>query len=134
MMKMNDFKVLKCEKCGNTSILYAPPLSNNPELRKMELEEYKTDFEVEISDDFKFTDNCDRCGEARKEIPLEDCDASIFSEILGNLLEDDNRHSVVSIGSLIIKIMNDIGINEKDKQQFMYKFLEHYNETHSLNY
>lgn len=133
-MKMNDFKVLKCKKCGHISIFYAPPLSKDPDLRQRELEEYKTDFEVEISDDFKFSDNCNKCGETRKEIALKDCDASTLSEILGNLLEDDNRHNVTSIGSLINKIMDDVGINEKDKQQFMYKLLEHYDETHSLKY
>lgn len=64
------FRVLKCRECGEfDGIYYAPPLSKDEQLKELEIKEYESDFDVEVSrTDGKFTSKCECGGRRRKSI------------------------------------------------------------------
>lgn len=57
----------------------------------------------------------------------------IFMENFQNMLEDDNRHSVTSLGKLIIDMMEKCGISEKEQTDMMCCIMEKYALTNSLS-
>lgn len=106
-MKINDWHVMKSVYTDNnkTSYFYG-------DLSEFEPEDYALLVEAPI-------------GEWAKED---------FVEILGNMLEDDNRHTLITLPNLLVDIMCKSNISEEHQLLMMRNLTEHYSEKHSLKY
>ena len=123
-MEINDFKVMVCDKCHARHYYYAPYTTNEDEI-----EEYKVDFEVQIDDKFHFSGKC-HCGgntSETKELVAQD-----YSEILGNILEDDNRHNITNIGNVVMKCCDSAGADENIKNNILKYLAKYYELCHSF--
>lgn len=131
-MEARDFKVFLCPDCKNRDgMYYMPPLSKDETLRKMELNEFKEDFGIEF-DGKNFHAVCDKCGKKMHEVPFEQWTTEELREAIGNMLEDDNRHSSTNIGWIFDDCMKSAGIEKEKRADALRAFAERYSKTHSL--
>lgn len=132
-MDKTDFKLFRCPHCGdNYGFYYMPPLSSNPEWRQRELKEYEEDFDVRLKENGKWALTCGRCGKEFEETEPESYKADDHVEILGSLLEDDNRHSITNIGNVFKDCMISAGIEEDKTAAVLGNIVERYSKTHSF--
>lgn len=124
-MQKSDFKIMTCNKCHKRHYYYAPFTKD-----KGEIEEYKNCFEVEIDENFHFSGKCN-CGGNLTE--AETLTSNDCIELLGNLLEDDNRHSITGIGRVISNCCDAAGADENIKTNILKSLLDYYDNYHSLN-
>lgn len=68
------------------------------------------------------------------EVPYKKWNIGDFTEILGSMLEDDNRHSMTSLGSFIVSMLEKANISEEQQLIVIKNIVEHYSEYHSLNF
>ncbi len=128
-MRIEDFRVLTCTKCGREESFYAPPLSKDEELRKMEVEEYTEDFEVSITDDGKFVKKCEKCGEQMAEISIDEWHIPLITETIGDMMEDDNHHSLTGLGRCFNECMMKAGIDDELRRKALIEYMKLYSET-----
>lgn len=124
------FRVLKCRECGEfDGIYYAPPLSEDEQLKELEIKEYESDFDVEVSrTDGKFISKCE-CGGRMEEVDIEEWPISMLKEVIGNIMEDDNHHSITSIGNTFDRCMGEAGIEEEQRSKTLINYINMYLET-----
>ena len=122
-MDIKDFTIVTC-KNNHYNILYGA--------KGLSQEELKDEFDAGIVDG-KIATIC-HCGEKMVEISSNYWSEQMCSEVLGNMLEDDNRHSLTGIGYLISDIMKKKNFTKEQRADVIKGLLEHYNENHSLRY
>ena len=133
-MNIKDFKVFACPDCGHLrGLYYMPPLSEDEHWRQRELEEYKRDFDIDFTDG-TFVTICPECGKQATEVPFEEWTAEELKEAIGDVLEDDNRHSITGIAGLFEVCMEEAGAERNTVENALRKLAEYYSEHHSLNY
>lgn len=126
-MKKTDFRVCKCTKCNKFTSYYVGDMTPD---------EIKEEFDDVDIVDGKIHSTCysSNCDGQFVEIDEENYSPNIISEILGNMLEDDNRHNLTSIGSLFNDLMTNCNISEDDRRKVLMELLNYYDNNHSLRY
>lgn len=142
-MEIKDFVLFRdCDGCGEQGGFYYMPMSDDKYKRIEEVEEHKQDlgmdFYVNVLDG-SIRLNC-KCGCIRAEVPFEQWTAEECSSVLGDLLEDNNRHNITDIGRTIINCMKSANVNgmsDEIKKEFinqaMRNLLKKYSDTQSLH-
>jgi len=127
-MKKEDFLVMECDKC-NRQMMYYAPIKDINELR----DEFDEEFDI-IDGVISVGCGCSRCQGTLKEIPECEYSTSTICELLGNLLEDNNRHNLTSIGHLFNYIMEKSNISENERRMALVELLNYYDQNNTLQY
>lgn len=131
-MEIKDWRVLKCTRCGNTGgAYYAPPLPKDKELKYFEKDMYESDYQVKVTDNGMFEKNCD-CGGTMKEVDPSEWPLNVVKEVIGSMMEDDNRHSLVKLGHAFDECMKKAGIFERQRTAALVNFMRQYDTTGSV--
>ena len=122
-MDLKYFTVLKCEN-GHSNILYGS--------KDDIMEDFKEDYELDIVDG-EIIGTCDICGEKVEEIPYEKWSEDEIIEVLGDLLEDDNRHGLIRIGRVISDIMKERHYSSEQRSDVLQGLLKYYSKNHRFS-
>lgn len=135
-MKLNDWKVLQCSELkpeqvnkpnnGHTErgvlVVYAPWQGECCD--EMNTKELVRDYGVTVAvcgEDEKtyvLEKSCE-CGGTMKQLPVEEWPANELAEIIGNILEDENRHRIVGIPFAMWQAMNSVGLEEEKNREVL---------------
>lgn len=63
----------------------------------------------------EFDENIDN----KEEIALDQWDSEMVKDLLENMLEDANRHSLMSLPEIILNSLCEAGISDKEKSKIM---------------
>lgn len=110
---LNKWVICKCPKCNKHSLYYVD--DNIPEgENKFKYSGYEDDDLI-----------CVDCNEKQIEITQKEWTTNDYSEIIGNELENANRHKQVDIPSRLLSILNLVdSLSEEDKKFIMNAFGE----------
>lgn len=121
-MKISDFVVFDSkQKPGGISIYYMP---------KEYIDEEEMEEENICIIDGEFYRNCN--GRAEKALPMEQWDSDTICEVLGDLLEDNNRHNITGIGHTFKTMMAQAGADAETIRKALLNLLVYYDLNKSL--
>lgn len=143
-MKLKDWKVLRCNEIGQSIyyncnehtdkgmlVVYAP--WNGDSFFEMDKEQIERDFGVSVSvvgegkdKDYVLNKTCE-CGGMLEQLPINEWPVETLTEIIKNILEDENRHKLVDIPFALLNAMEDVHLERKKIREILLKMARHWN-------
>lgn len=123
-MKMKNFVVCECTGCHKHTMYYMSEERTPDELEELDLT---------LDENGIICSDCSRCGNVSSEIDVMSWTSNDICVILGNILEDTNKHNLVGLPRFINESMKNSDISEPQCKKVLYDLTKHYEQYGSFS-